>query len=69
MKSKYLWLLPLAILILAAPWASENPDALQKVLGLSGGASPVSKAIIGVVATFLAVVLVMKLLSLRRQPK
>ena len=47
----------LGVLCLAAPHASRSPDAIQKVLGLPGGADSFLKAVGGVLVTGSAIYL------------
>ena len=41
----------IAVLCALAPWASQAPDTIQKLLGLPGGAGTLIKAVEGVLAT------------------
>lgn len=60
------WLaIGLALMALAcwAPFSSSRPDAVQRLIGLSGGTGSVGKALTGIVVVALAVVLIASLLK------
>ena len=60
------WLIALILCILAVPWASDKPDALQFLLGLSGGEGNVRKALVGATITVLAVIILAKVASRKK---
>jgi hypothetical protein len=49
------------------PFSSELPDAIQKLLGLPGGAGTFEKAAQGILVTVAAVWIVMKALTRARK--
>jgi len=51
-------------LVSLAPWASRNPDTLQKVIGEPGGAGSVIKSAGGALLCAAAVILLAKFLGL-----
>ncbi len=61
------WLIAIAVLVLLAPLASQRPDAVQRVLRLSGGASTIAKAVLGILIVYGSVWGLMKLLRRRER--
>ncbi len=55
-------LLILAGLCALAPYSSQSPDAVQKIVGLPGGAEPFVKAVSGVLVVTAAVLLLGEIL-------
>jgi hypothetical protein len=51
------------------PMSSELPDAVQKLLGLKGGAGTIKEALVGILATVTVVWLILKFLIRMRRMK
>ena len=67
MYKSWYWILLLAALAFLAPWASRQPDAVQRLLGLPGGSSSVSKAAFGILSTLVVVLVLMQIMRGRRR--
>jgi hypothetical protein len=53
MIRKYGWIIVIAVLAAIAPFSSESPDAMQRVLGLPGGGKSIFEVVSGIVVVAL----------------